>query len=50
MQSRDKFKRVMDAGHIIGVDMQSGKNTSLYFVITTQAGILVTAYPSLRGD
>jgi hypothetical protein len=50
MQSRDKFRRVMDAGHIIGIDTQSGKQTSLYFVITTQAGILVTAYPSLRGD
>lgn len=50
MQSRDKFKRVMDAGHIIGIDTQSGKQTSLYIVITTQAGILVTAYPSLRGD
>ncbi len=50
MQSRDKFKRVLDAGHIIGVDSQSGKQTSLYIVITTQTGILVTAYPSLRGD
>jgi|GEM_PF-2378729 len=50
MQSRDKYKRVFDAGHIIGIDTQSGKQTSLCIVITTQAGMLVTAYPSLRGD
>lgn len=46
-QSRGNFQRIFDAGRIIGVDRRTGRQTSVYTVITTISGILVTAYPGL---
>jgi len=39
------LKREFDAGHIIGTDPATGKQTSRCRVIATQSGKLVTAYP-----
>jgi hypothetical protein len=42
------FKRLFDAGRVIGVDGYKGKQTSTYTVITKPSGELVTAYPVLE--
>lgn len=45
VEANGYFKRVCDAGRGIGFDGRKGKQTGTYFVITTQSGQLVTAYP-----
>lgn len=45
LEQNGYYKRVMDAGRIIGGEGLRGKRTSAYRVITTQSGKLVTAYP-----
>jgi hypothetical protein len=42
------FKRLFDAGRMIGVDGYKRKQTSTYTVITKPSGELVTAYPVLE--
>jgi hypothetical protein len=45
--TRKTFERVVDAGREIGVDRTSNSPTSIYTVITNEAGELVTAFPGL---
>jgi len=42
-----KFQRVVEAGHDIGIDRNTGEATSVYTVITDKAGDLITAHPGL---
>jgi len=46
-QARGNMQRVFDAGRTIGIDRSTGKQTSVYSVITTESGKLVTAFPGL---
>jgi hypothetical protein len=47
-ESNGYFKRVCDAGRVIGANSRGDKGTSTYYVITTQEGKLVTTYPVVR--
>ncbi len=44
-QANSNLVRVVNAGRTIGFDVVTGKPTSVYVVITTSAGDLVTMYP-----
>ncbi|HET7586189.1 MAG TPA: RHS repeat-associated core domain-containing protein [Gemmatimonadaceae bacterium] len=41
------YERVVDAGHVIGTDVRTGAETSVYTVITDEHNNLVTAFPGL---
>ena len=45
LQSGGNLQRVANAGRAIGIDRATGAATSVYTVITNQAGNLVTAFP-----
>jgi hypothetical protein len=45
LEANGYLKREFDAGHIIGTDPATGRQTSTCRVIATQSGKLVTAYP-----
>jgi hypothetical protein len=44
-QNNGNLARTVDAGRIVGVDRATGQATSLYTVVTSKAGELVTAFP-----
>ncbi|WP_413776752.1 RHS repeat domain-containing protein [Haliscomenobacter sp.] len=44
-QENGRFARIVNAGRIIGIDRATGRNTSIYTVITKLNGNLVTAFP-----
>ena len=46
-QPNGNFNRVINAGHVVGVDATTGKPTSVYTVVTTPSGELVTAHPGM---
>lgn len=46
-QARGNCQRVFGAGRPIGTDRATGRQTSIYTVITTESGKLVTAFPGL---
>jgi RHS repeat-associated protein len=45
LQRGGNFMRAVDAGRIVGVDVVTGKPTSVYTVITRPSGELVTTFP-----
>ena len=49
LQRNGNYRRIVNAGRIIGIDVNTGKPTSIYTVITNAAGDLVTAHPGLPG-
>ncbi len=44
-QPNGRDQRILDAGRIIGFERNTGKNTTVYTVITEPDGTLVTAFP-----
>lgn len=44
-QSDGRCQRILNYGRMIGTDGITGRQISTYMVITTQSGVLVTAYP-----
>lgn len=49
LQRGGNLQRVVDAGRNIGFDRASQQATSMYTVITSKAGELVTAFPGVPG-
>ncbi len=45
LEANGYFKRDFEAGRVVGTIGQGGRRSSVYRVITTQTGKLVTAYP-----
>lgn len=46
-QANSNLARIVDAGQIVGIDRLTGQPTSVYTVITTSSGRLVTMFPGL---
>jgi len=47
LQKGGNFARIVDAGRAIGVDRTTSLPTTIYTVITNQAGNLVTMFPGV---
>lgn len=41
------FARIIDAGVIVGIDATTGRETSIFTIITNKAGEIVTAFPGM---
>jgi len=46
-QAGGNFQRIVNAGRNIGIDRATGRPTSIYTVITNDAGDLITAFPGM---
>jgi hypothetical protein len=40
---------IVDAGYDIGIDVMTGKPTSIFTIITNDAGKLITSFPGVPG-
>lgn len=49
LQRGGNYQRIIDAGYDIGIDAITGKPTSIFTIITNDAGKLITSFPGVPG-